>query len=111
MNELPLVSVVTPTYNRAPFLVETIESVLAQTYSNIEYIVVDDGSTDNTPEILESYANNLVWVAQSNAGETPTVNRAWSMTHGEYIMNVNSDDPIPPHLVETLVAYMQEHPE
>jgi glycosyltransferase involved in cell wall biosynthesis len=102
----PTVSIVTPTYNRADYLVETIESVLGQTYPNIEYIVLDDGSKDNTQDILKRYEGRLLWEHHPNMGETRTVNKGWSMTHGEYIMIVNSDDPIMPDTVEKMVAYL-----
>jgi glycosyltransferase involved in cell wall biosynthesis len=107
----PLVSVLTPTYNRADFLAETIDSVLAQTYPNIEYIVIDDGSTDNTQEILNRYSTRLTWHTHPNMGETRTVNKGWALTHGEYIIVVNSDDPIFPHTIETMVAFMEAHPD
>ena len=107
----PLVSILTPTYNRADYLVETLESVLGQTYPNIEYIVLDDGSTDNSREILERYADRLTWESHANRGETRTVNKGWGMTHGDYIMVVNSDDPIRLTTVEKMVAFMEARPD
>ncbi len=110
-NGLPLVSIITPTYNRANFLLETIESVLHQTYPNIEYIVLDDGSTDNSREILAQYSDRLTWETHPNMGESRTVNKGWSKVSGDFVMIVNSDDPIYPNLVESAVAVMQAHPE
>ncbi len=107
----PLVSIITPTYNRASYLQETIESVLHQTYHNIEYIVLDDGSTDNSQEILAKYNDRLTWETQPNMGEQRTVNKGWSKASGEFVMVVNSDDPIFPSLVDNAVAVMQAHPE
>lgn len=107
----PLVSVVTPTYNRARELPETIESVLAQTYANIEYIILDDGSTDGTPELLRRYEPRLKWVRHDNMGEARSVNRGWQMARGEFIVSVSSDDPLLPDLVACAVTFMQANPD
>src|SRR5213080_4739493 len=80
--EFPLVSVITPSYNRADYLPETIESVLSQDYPNFEYIVLDDGSTDNTCEVLERYSHQLKWETHPNMGETLTVNKGLKMARG-----------------------------
>lgn len=108
---LPLVSIITPAYNRASLLSETIESVLNQDYPNIEYIVLDDGSTDNTHQILEKYNNRLKWESHANMGETRTVNKGLGMSQGELVSVVNSDDPILPGLVERAVEFMESNPE
>jgi len=109
--QLPLVSIVTPTYNQAAFLPETIESVLAQDYPHIEYIVIDDGSTDETPEILTRYTGRLSWESQSNRGQTPTINKGWQGSHGEIITWLNSDDTYLPGAVSKAVDYFQKHPD
>lgn len=108
---LPLVSVITPTYNRASYLPETIESVLSQDYPNFEYIVLDDGSQDNTIEVLKQYDNRIIWESHPNMGETRTVNKGFSMAKGEFFVVVNSDDPILPGLLTKTVAMMQAQPE
>lgn len=107
---IPLVSVVTPTFNRADYLVETIESVLGQTYPHIEYIVLDDGSSDATRDVLSVYTGRLIWETHPNMGETRTINKGWQMVRGEYVMVVNSDDPILPETVEKMVLFMESHP-
>lgn len=107
----PLVSIVTPTYNRAPYLEETIESVLTQDYPAVEYIVLDDGSTDNTIEVLSKYADRLIWQSHLNMGETRTVNKGLSMAHGEIIAVVNSDDPLLPGAISEGVAFLEAHPD
>lgn len=109
--QLPLVSIVTPAYNRAPYLEETIQSVLAQNYHRIEYIILDDGSTDNTGEILSHYAGRITWETHPNMGETQTVNKGIGMAHGEIIAIVNSDDPLMPGAVSSAVEFLREHPE
>jgi len=112
MGELyPLVSIITPTYNRASFLHETIQSVLTQDYSRIEYIVLDDGSTDSTREVLAMYSGRLIWERHANMGETRTVNKGFSMAKGEIVAVVNSDDPLLPGAVSEAVAFMQAHPD
>lgn len=108
---LPLVSIVTPAYNRASYLDETIQSVLEQEYLRIEYIVLDDGSTDNTREVLEKYTGRVTWETQPNTGETRTVNKGWRMARGEIVAVVNSDDPLLPGAVSTVVDFMQSHPD
>ncbi len=89
---LPTLSVVTPAYNQADFLRDTIESVLSQDYPNIEHIVLDDGSTDKTAEILAEYGDQFYWESQQNMGQTPTINKGWAMSSGEIITWLNSDD-------------------
>ena len=107
----PLVSIVTPAYNRASYLDETIQSVLEQDYPNIEYIVLDDGSTDNTREVLEKYAGQIIWETHANMGEARTVNKGWSMATGDIVAVVNSDDLLLPGAVSRAVEFMQEHPD
>ena len=90
--QLPTVTVVTPAYNQAEFLRDTIESVLRQDYPNIEHVVLDDGSTDDTPKILAEYGDRVRWETHTNMGQTATINKGWSMTSGEIITWLNSDD-------------------
>lgn len=107
----PLVSVITPTYNRADYLSETIESVLNQDYTNIEYIVLDDGSKDNTIEVLKKYSDRIYWEAQENMGETRTVNKAMKMARGSIICIVNSDDPLIDGAISKAVSFMEQNPD
>ncbi|MBC8509363.1 MAG: glycosyltransferase [Chloroflexi bacterium] len=105
-----LVTVITPTYNRADFLDETIQSVLMQDHPNLEYIVLDDGSKDNTNEILEKYGDQITWDRHPNMGETRTVNKGFSMSNGEIICIVNSDDPLLPGAISAAVEVLQKSP-
>lgn len=107
----PLVTIVTPAYNRAEFLRETIESVLSQRYPYIDYVVLDDGSTDGTREVLKTYGDRIIWETQANQGETRTVNHGLRMARGEILAVVNSDDPLLPGAVEEAVALLQGRPE
>ena len=104
----PLVSVITPVYNRADLLPETIDSVLSQDYPNIQYIVLDDGSTDNTLETIKQYTDRLIIEAHPNIGETATVNKGFGMAEGEFICVVNSDDPLIPGAITALVDAIRQ---
>ncbi|PYS69757.1 MAG: glycosyltransferase [Acidobacteria bacterium] len=106
-----LVSVVTPTFNQANFLRETIESVLSQDYPAIEHQIIDDGSTDATPEILREYSDR-VWIERhENRGQTPTINKGWERAKGSILTWLNSDDTFLPGAVSRGVAYHDEHPD
>jgi glycosyltransferase involved in cell wall biosynthesis len=112
MNDtLPLVSIITPAYNRASYLDETIQSILEQDYPRIEYIVLDDGSTDNTREVLGKYTGQVIWETHPNMGETRTVNKGLAMARGDIVAVVNSDDPLLPGAVSEAVTFMQSHPD
>ena len=109
MENNPLVSIITPTYNRASFLEETINSILNQDYKNIEYIVIDDGSTDNTQELLQKYNNKLISIKQENSGEVLAINRGLSMVSGEIVGIVSSDDFLYPNAVNQVVKFFNEN--
>ncbi len=89
---LPLVTVITPSYNHAAFIRETIDSVRSQDYPHIEYVVLNDGSTDETHEILCEYGDRFVWETQEEMFQTATINKGWAMTKGEIVTWLNSDD-------------------
>jgi len=108
---LPLVSVITPAYNQGIFLRDTIESVLSQDYPHIELLVLNDGSTDHTEEILKEYTGRIKWETQQNMGQTPTINKGWRQTTGEIITWLNSDDTFLPGGVRKGVEYLLDHPE
>ncbi|HYZ78540.1 MAG TPA: glycosyltransferase family 2 protein [Gaiellaceae bacterium] len=107
----PLVSIVTPSYNQAAFLEETIRSVLEQEYEPIQYVVVDDGSTDASVEIVERYAERLAWwTRQENAGQVAALNRGFERTCGEYMGYLNADDTLLPGAVARMVAELERDP-
>ena len=106
----PLVSIVTPTYNQSAYLRETVESVLGQDYPHIEHIVIDDGSTDDTPRVLEEYTGRIDWESQANMGQTPTINKGWQRARGEIVTWLNSDDTFTPGAVSKAVEYLRGRP-
>jgi len=108
----PLVSIITPSFNQAQFLEETMESVLGQTYPAIEYIVVDGGSTDGSIDIIKRYEKRLAaWVSESDRGQTDAINKGFAMAHGEILAWLNSDDVYLPDAVGHAVAFLTDHPE
>jgi glycosyltransferase involved in cell wall biosynthesis len=106
-----LVTVITPTYNRADYLDETIQSILNQDYPHLEYIVLDDGSKDHTIEVLKKYDNQITWTSHPNMGETRTVNKGLTMAQGDIIGIVNSDDPLLPGAIRKAVTVFQKNPD
>jgi glycosyltransferase involved in cell wall biosynthesis len=108
----PLVTVVTPSYNQGEYLRETLESVLAQEYPNLEYIVVDDGSTDGSVEIVREYADRLAWwTQQPNAGQVVALKNGFAHSHGELLGWLNSDDTYLRGAIEAVVAEFERDPE
>jgi glycosyltransferase involved in cell wall biosynthesis len=107
----PLVTIVTPCYNSAQFIEDTIQSVLAQTYPNIEYIVMDGGSTDGTQAIAERYAERLTLVSERDRGQTHAINKGWQRAKGDILAWLNADDLYYPETVEKAVTYLTTHPD
>lgn len=108
---LPLVSIITPSYNQGRFLEATIRSVLEQDYPNLEYIVIDGASTDESVDILRRYEDRLVWVSEKDQGQTDAINKGFARARGEILAWLNSDDIYRPGAVKDAVAYLQAHPE
>lgn len=106
-----LISILIPTYNRDSFLSEAIRSVTAQTYSNWELIVVDDGSTDNTREVIAQISTSLQYIYQPNAGVSQARNQAFAVSSGDYVLFLDSDDWLLPEALQTLITVLKEHPE
>jgi glycosyltransferase involved in cell wall biosynthesis len=107
---LPLVTLVTPTFNQINYVAETLNSVLAQTDPNVEYIVVNDGSTDGTQGILNHYKERCTVIHQSNSGQAQTLNRAWAGAKGEIIGYLSSDDLLNPEAITKSVQALLTTP-
>lgn len=107
----PLVSIITPTFNQAEFLRETIESVLRQDYPHIEHLVIDDGSTDDTRSVLASFGSRVRWWSRPNRGQTLTINEGFAACRGEVVTWLNSDDTLVPGAVSWAVSALARHAE
>lgn len=107
----PLVSVIMPSFNQADFLVEAISSVQRQTYSNIEIVVVNDGSTDHTADILKTLSEQdqrIRYFSQENKGMAAAINKAIKEARGEYVVFLDSDDIYEPEKIEKQLAMLQQ---
>ncbi len=109
---LPLVSIVTPSYNQGRYLEATIQSVIGQDYPHIEYLVVDGGSGDGSLEIIRKYADRLTWwVSEKDSGQTDAINKGFAHSSGQILAWLNSDDIYEPRAVGKAVKYLMTHPE
>ena len=106
-----LVSIVTPSYNQAEFIEETILSVQNQTYPFVEHVIVDGASTDGTLEILKKYADKINCISERDNGETEAMNKGIKMARGDIIAFVSSDNTLKLDAVEKVVSFFKHHPE
>lgn len=111
MKKLPRITIITPSFNQGHFIKDTIESVLAQGYPDLEYIVMDGGSTDNTVEILKGYGKRLHWVSEKDKGQSDAINKGIRKATGEIIAYLNSDDLYEKGCLEKVARYFAGHPE
>lgn len=107
---MPKVSVIIPTYNGERYIGEAIDSVLKQTYDDHEIIVVDDGSTDNTLQLLQSYGKQLNWIAQENQGVAASRNAGLQLAQGEYIAFLDQDDVFLPDKLAFQIPLLEQQP-
>lgn len=112
-----LVSIITPCYNVEKYVGRFLDSILDQTYPNIELIIINDGSTDNTENIILSYKTKFedkgyifIYISQGNAGQSAAINRGLQVFTGEFMTWLDSDDALVDHAIQTKVDYMQSHP-
>jgi glycosyltransferase involved in cell wall biosynthesis len=111
MKKRPLVSIVTPSYNQAKFLEETIQSVLNQDYEKIQYIIIDGKSTDGSIPIIKRYEHKLYkWISEKDKGQTDAINKGFALAEGEVLGWLNSDDTYFPSAISDAVQILCENP-
>ncbi|MBN1669031.1 MAG: glycosyltransferase [Anaerolineales bacterium] len=109
---MPKISIITPSYNQAIYLEQTIRSVLAQGVPDLEYLVVDGGSRDGSRAIIERYADQLAWwVSEPDQGQAEAINKGFARANGEYIAWLNSDDLYAPGALQSAIATLDANPE
>jgi GT2 family glycosyltransferase len=109
---MTFVSIITPSYNQAPFLEQTMQSVLEQDYPHIEYIVVDGGSTDNSAEIIKTYADRLAyWISERDSGQSEAINKGFARANGEIVAWLNSDDYYMRNTISVVVRCFEQNPD
>lgn len=109
MCSYPKISVITPSYNQAGFIEETIKSVLVQDYPHLEYIIIDGGSTDGTTGIIEKYREHLFYsVSEKDKGQADAINKGFKVATGDIICWLNSDDIFEPNALKTVAESYQE---
>jgi len=112
LSDLPLVSIVTPSFNQAYYLEKTICSVLEQNYPNLEYIIVDGGSTDGSVEIIKQYSDRIAWwVSEPDCGQTEAINKGFQHANGKIYAWLNSDDTYQPGAIREAVEFLQRNPQ
>jgi glycosyltransferase involved in cell wall biosynthesis len=114
MSHLPSVSIITPSFNQGIFIAETIETVLQQDYPELEYIIIDGGSTDNTLDLLRHYEQDprLTWISEADRGMSHALNKGFHRATGQIMGWLNSDDTfLSKTVISEIVAYFQTHPE
>jgi glycosyltransferase involved in cell wall biosynthesis len=105
------ISIVIPSFNQGNFIGRTIDSILNQNYANLELLVMDGGSTDETIRILTSYGNRIVWQSAPDRGQAQAVNKGWKIATGQILGWVNSDDLLSPGSLEKVAGFFETHPE
>lgn len=112
MSRSPLVSIITPSFNQAKYLEKTILSVLNQDYQNIEYIIIDGGSTDESVEILKKYEDKIAYcISEPDKGQTDAIIKGFNKANGSFLTWLCSDDLLEPSMVKISVHFLQKYPE
>src|SRR6266536_2375942 len=106
----PLVTIVTPSFNQGSFIRATIESVLSQDYAEVEYIIMDGGSTDATASVVKDYASRLTFISEKDRGQTHAINKGFKLARGQLLAYLNSDDVYLPGMIRTAIQGFQKNP-
>lgn len=112
--ENPIVSIVIPCYNQSQYLAETLDSLLTQSYKNWEAIIVNDGSTDNSEQVIKTYIEKDLrfrYILQNNVGPSSARNKGVSIATGKYILPLDGDDKISPLYLEKAISYLENNPD
>lgn len=110
MHTFPKISVITPSLNQGRYIGRTLRSVLEQNYPNLEYIVVDGGSTDGTVEILKKYEGSLTWISEKDSGQSEAINKGMRMATGDILAYLNSDDMLEPGVLTAVAERFMSNP-
>lgn len=111
MKQFPKISIITPSYNQGNFIEQTINSVLKQDYPNLEFIIIDGGSTDQTIKILQKYNDKIIWLSEKDQGQTDAINKGCKMATGEIIAFINSDDTYINNSLFKVAEYFSNNPK
>jgi hypothetical protein len=108
---LPSIAIITPSLNQGMFIEETIQSVLSQDYPNIEYWVIDGGSTDDTLAVLKRYGDRVKWISEPDRGQSAAINKGMSQVGDTtYVGWLNADDLLLPHGLKSMASFLDQHP-
>ena len=105
------ITIITPTYNQAPFIERTIQSILNQNYTALEYIIMDGGSTDGTIDILKKYSDRIVWKSEKDKGQSDAINKGLRIATGEIVAFLNSDDTYEPETLTKVSRFFSKNPD